>query len=695
MDIISGKKHGVKRPHMRLKVQCKSKCFDIYVGHGDQHVRWLGLVTALEYQKAVYPHPLLLPKRVTTKDGKLLRPRTVLNSVFADGDTVIVELRDGVGDGYGAGRPPLSVQGPPSGDDDDEEEAAQWMDDSYGADSHLMEATIKWDVDQSNSASIPVKVVGEYTVSNKWDDIYPQSVYGGPFELPLEPIEINEGQFEWIAVRKSVPGSCTFKFVMEDGKESLSESLPKTRSAAYNTLEFTWDCPIHKDPTAVCVPDTAEEAADEALEDVVDPLLEVTWQNMRLSWLPPDSRECLSDVVREFFAVIRGLFDTCTLLSPELSDEQVPSMCVGDLAHLLKRAHLLPMKLSLNHLMMFYRDTSSAGERGQDALPDVGSSSASIVLSQPVDLPLFIDLLVRVSCVVPMSVPLADDAKPQTDEIFFQFCGSCLVPACEAICADALETQADLPHPNLPEGLAFIKEQAGSFRSLFSLLAEPCDIGGDETVALVRVASVDSLLSRGAELINQSFARQKTKNDGTSSSEQPSSSRTEHQQNAQAQGEQQTQQQQQQQPQPQQQPQITDGTQQPEEGKQQQQQPPPGMEAIVPQHTQSDDLSVNEDRFMTEQELSECLSSADLDRLRGELDNQVRTLGPAVPSCLLCWELVQLCVRLGCALHPIQTEIVQWETRVEPLLHTLMTLTRRIQIANTTTTAVANIQPAA
>lgn len=88
---------------MRITAKCHGETFSICVGDGRQHIRWLGLVTALRYQKRVYPHAFRIPGSVSTSDGIVLRPRMQLVEELKDGDEVLVELREGASAGVEEG----------------------------------------------------------------------------------------------------------------------------------------------------------------------------------------------------------------------------------------------------------------------------------------------------------------------------------------------------------------------------------------------------------------------------------------------------------------------------------------------------------------------------------------------------------------------------------------------------------------
>lgn len=115
---------------MNLTLRVEGHDFTVAVGDGRQHVRWLGLVAAKRFQKAVYPHAFRIPERVLNGEGVLLRPRAVLQDELGDGEVVTVELRRGA-----------TIREDLQGEDD-----SIWIDEAYGAFSNLRVCRFQWKV---------------------------------------------------------------------------------------------------------------------------------------------------------------------------------------------------------------------------------------------------------------------------------------------------------------------------------------------------------------------------------------------------------------------------------------------------------------------------------------------------------------------------------------------------------------------
>ena len=93
------------------------------------------------------------------------------------------------------------------------DENRDWIDDSYGPQSNLMECKFRW---KAVGGDFPKLVCGDYYVAPKWQGVYPQKDYGGHFEIPIDAIDTGDGNVDWVAARKGPPGTCNYKFIMED-----------------------------------------------------------------------------------------------------------------------------------------------------------------------------------------------------------------------------------------------------------------------------------------------------------------------------------------------------------------------------------------------------------------------------------------------------------------------------------------------
>ena len=184
---------------MKVICECNGKEIAVEVGAGTQNIRWLGIVCALRYQQEVFPHAFMVPQRIFRRNGhqiELIKPRGVLKEVLKDNSTIVVELRKGATTSANL-----------------YDEDAAWIEDAYGPHSNLMDLRFQWKI-SPNSNEIPTKVRGHYTVSNKWEGMFPQAEHGGSFESPVEAVEVGD-RHDWVATKRGPPGTCIYKYALK------------------------------------------------------------------------------------------------------------------------------------------------------------------------------------------------------------------------------------------------------------------------------------------------------------------------------------------------------------------------------------------------------------------------------------------------------------------------------------------------
>lgn len=415
---------------------CDQK-IEVPCGEGAQHIRWLGLNVAARYQKEFYPHAFRVPQRVLAMDGTLLRPRAVIHETLADGDEVVVELRQG-------------ANIPEDLYDDD----AAWIEEAYGESSNLMECKFRWKVDAKADVSIPAKVRGDYFVAPKWSAIYPQKEYGGRFEIPLEPVEVGEGQLDWVASRKGPPGNCSFKFVMDDGSEY--------KDGQQNHIEFTWDVPIASEPYPEI--DSRPSTASSRDGAQVDPRFEQDWEAMRLRWVESYMKVRVKDVLTEFYAILIDLFDSYAFMGLDLSTNQ-HTIGMDDFFHLVYNCSLLSEQpngtLPWEEVGGWYQEAANV----KDGRP---------FLSQRLTRAHYLELLLRVAhwemCEHPKPkyTPSGGASSMPLDEGLFRFITDMLIPVMDVYDDDPIRKDA-VQHHNL----IAIQQNRPSIRSAYSFLSLP------------------------------------------------------------------------------------------------------------------------------------------------------------------------------------------------------------------------------
>jgi hypothetical protein len=435
---------------MKLVVNCNGLRLDVPCGAGHQHVRWLGLAVASRVKRVQYPHSFLVPLRVTNNEGLAFKPRDVIREVLKDGEEVMVVLRQGA-----------TIP-------EDDYEVKEWFEEAYGPSSNLMECRIRWKqtTDPNLSQDIPKYVRGEFVVAPKWQGVYPQKEFGGTFELPIEPAELADGQFDWLSVRKGPPGSCTYKFVTDAGVEQVCKASPETmtpdKQAHYQ--EFSWDVPIAPEPYPEV--DSRPSTASSRDGAQVDPRFEQDWESMRLKWVdPPSMKVRVKDVLTEFYAILVDLFDSYAFMGLDLSAAQ-HTIGMDDWRHLLINCELLEGqpdgRLPWSLACRWFEE--AAGVR--DGRPH---------LAQRLTRAHYLELLMRTACHAMCEYPkpqyATETGRPMPlDEGLFRFITDILIPVMDVYDEDPIRKDAVQQ-----ESLAAIQQNRPSIRSIYSFLAQPWD----------------------------------------------------------------------------------------------------------------------------------------------------------------------------------------------------------------------------
>lgn len=437
---------------MRILANTCGQTITIHVGPGKQHIRWLGLAVALRYQKEFFPHAFRIPQRILNSEGTLLRPRAVICEELADGDSVTVELRKGA-----------------HVSEDLYDEDANWLEDAYGAASDLRECKFYWKVSQGQyDVSIPAKVRGDYFVAPKWAAIYPQKEFGGRFEIPVEPVELRDGVVEWVATRKSPPGSCKYNFIMEDGTEMVCKANSKTLTPDQQTHyeEFVWDVPIADEPNADV--DSRPSTASSRDGAQLDPRFEGDWEALKLTWVEQHMKTRIKDVVTEFYAILIDLFDSYAFMGLELQNSH--TMGMDDMLHLLLQSDIVCLdskrmetRIAWRTICQWYADASGV----KDAHP---------YLAQRVQRHHYLELLLRIGqYVIGEKSRTQGGAAVPLDEGFFRFITDILMPVMDVYDDDPIRKDAVQQ-----QNLSALQQSRSAIRSLYSHLSQPWPVFTDD-----------------------------------------------------------------------------------------------------------------------------------------------------------------------------------------------------------------------
>lgn len=441
---------------MKIIAKCGNVKIEVPCGPGKQHIRWLGLVVATRMQKQQYPHAFRVPQRITTEDGSTtLRPRQVISEVLKDGDVVNVELRQG------ASIPEEDL----ATITDRMMSSRDWSDEAYGEKSNLMEAKFHW---ISQTSEFPTVIRGHFTVAPRWESMYPQSEYGGPFEIPVEAEDVGPDQTNWVAYRRGPPGVARYKFVIDEKERTcLADTETLAPNKTEHIKEFFWDVPIAPEPYPEI--DSRPSTASSRDGAQVDPRFEQDWEAMRLRWVESFMKVRVKDVLTEFYAILIDLFDSYAFMGLDLSASQ-HTIGMDDWKHLVLNCGLLRGQpegtLPWSEVCAWFEEASGV----KDARP---------YLAQRLTRAHYLELMMRTAgwamCEHPRSQHAPESGRPPMplDEGLFRFITDILIPVMDVYDDDPIRKDA-VQHQNL----VVIQQNRSSIRSIYSFLAQPwtfCD----------------------------------------------------------------------------------------------------------------------------------------------------------------------------------------------------------------------------
>jgi len=270
----------------------------------------------------------------------------------------------------------------------------------------------------------------------------------------LEPVEVGEGQLDWVASRKGPPGNCSFKFVMDDGSEY--------KDGQQNHIEFTWDVPIASEPYPEI--DSRPSTASSRDGAQVDPRFEQDWEAMRLRWVESYMKVRVKDVLTEFYAILIDLFDSYAFMGLDLSTNQ-HTIGMDDFFHLVYNCSLLSEQpngtLPWEEVGGWYQEAANV----KDGRP---------FLSQRLTRAHYLELLLRVAhwemCEHPKPkyTPSGGASSMPLDEGLFRFITDMLIPVMDVYDDDPIRKDA-VQHHNL----IAIQQNRPSIRSAYSFLSLP------------------------------------------------------------------------------------------------------------------------------------------------------------------------------------------------------------------------------
>merc|ERR1711959_147739 len=297
---------------------------------------------------------------------------------------------------------------------------------------------------------------------------------GGRFEIPLEPVEVGEGQLDWVASRKGPPGTCSFKFIMDDGTESICKAAAQslTKDGLQHHLEFPWDVPIASEPYPEI--DSRPSTASSRDGAQVDPRFEQDWEAMRLRWVESYMKVRVKDVLTEFYAILIDLFDSYAFMGLDLSTS-THTTGMDDFMHLLLSCGLLAGQPEGS---IPWREVCAWFEEA------AGVKDGRPYLAQRLTRAHYLELLMRTAGWMmcehprPKYAPGPGQAVMPLDEGLFRFITDILIPVMDVFDDDVIRKDA-VQNQNL----IVIQQNRPSIRSIYSFLAQPhpgCD--GEDVV---------------------------------------------------------------------------------------------------------------------------------------------------------------------------------------------------------------------
>lgn len=441
---------------MKVIVNCDDVKMEIPCGAGKQHMRWLALVVATRIQRERYPHAFRVPQRVTNSEGSILKPRAVISEAVKDGDEINVELRQG------AFVP------------EDDTDAEDWLADAYGEESNLMECKFHWKVDKTQK-DVPKMVRGKFLVAKEWQGVYDNDKYGREFDINIEPEGDQQEGYDWVASRKGPPGTCIYKFVMENEQEVTCRSDPETLTpnGTQHRCEFFWDVPIAPEPYPEV--DSRPSTASSRDGAQVDPRFEEDWEAMRLKWVENFMKIRVKDVLTEFYAILIDLFDSYAFMGLDLSSSQ-HTIGMDDWKHLSINCGLIQGQpegsLPWREVGRWFEE--AAGVR--DGRP---------YLAQRLTRAHYLELLMRTAgwsmCEHPRAQYQQEAGRPPMplDEGLFRFITDLLIPVMDVYDDDPVRKDAVQQ-----QNLVVIQQNRPSIRSIYAFLAQPWPFCDNEKVVV-------------------------------------------------------------------------------------------------------------------------------------------------------------------------------------------------------------------
>ena len=249
----------------------------MHVGTGANNIRWLTLCVSLSVSKKWFPHQIRVPCDATTKRGRVLRPREVIRNVLKDSEEVVISFMPANGT---AEVDPSFFKG--------------WTRDAFGSEGHLCCTEVAWKAKIGGVVSIPKSVCGTFYPTEDHLARYKSVNASLAFDIPLQPVKEDRGDFVWLATLRTPPGVAQFSFVPVDGdgRTILSDSIPCENGQ--HILSVDCDIPIFR-----------PESGDPNMNDV-----EEDYNDYSIDFLRDWQFVCLSETVANWTIPLKRIINT-------------------------------------------------------------------------------------------------------------------------------------------------------------------------------------------------------------------------------------------------------------------------------------------------------------------------------------------------------------------------------------------------
>lgn len=185
---------------------------DVNVGAGGNSVLWLALLAAMKHAEMFVPFQFKLPVEVKKMDRTVLKHRQCIRDCLYDSEEVRITLSDWT---FRSSSDPAVSDTTP-----------EWGKEAFGPTGHLCDLEILWQTEAGTSGGIPSHVQGVVSIDPKTQTLFRTAESEVKFDIPLQPVDMGDGTYRWVARLKTAPGTARFLFVTSEGSSFTSRYIP-------------------------------------------------------------------------------------------------------------------------------------------------------------------------------------------------------------------------------------------------------------------------------------------------------------------------------------------------------------------------------------------------------------------------------------------------------------------------------------